>query len=224
MTRSASSKDDLKEARGEIEREIGSFIKSIKLGVDYTDHDKTLGRSKASWLRRSAQMQAAIPSSILQQSFTLDRGFGPILSWDPRAVRDQGILRYHRQHAAEQRLPCRRKGLDAVHHGAARCPARRRDPDRQYRPSGRAHGPGVDQPRLPAGPRPLLDVAAEPEPQFPLAEWLGRSRRRIEGIYAAAPDRPQQRDQFLLRCYESASTVAAAATRSCGRTRPRRST
>src|SRR5439155_25261417 len=35
-----TSKDDLKEGRAEIEREIGSFIKSIKVGVDYTDRDK----------------------------------------------------------------------------------------------------------------------------------------------------------------------------------------
>ena len=89
-----STKDDLKEARGEIEREIGSFIKSIKLGVDYTSHDKTLGQIEGFLAPPVGQTQAAIPSSILQQSFTLDRGFGPILSWDPRAVRDQGILRY----------------------------------------------------------------------------------------------------------------------------------
>ena len=35
------SKDDLKEARGEIEREIGGFIRSIKVGVDHTDRRKT---------------------------------------------------------------------------------------------------------------------------------------------------------------------------------------
>ena len=40
-TSSARSKDDLKEARGEIEREIGGFVKSIKIGRDYTDHNKT---------------------------------------------------------------------------------------------------------------------------------------------------------------------------------------
>ena len=34
--KSVKTKDDLKEARGEIEREIGGFIKSIKVGVDYT--------------------------------------------------------------------------------------------------------------------------------------------------------------------------------------------
>jgi iron complex outermembrane recepter protein len=89
-----SSKDDLKEARVEIEREVGTFIRAIKLGVDYTDHDKTLAQIEGFLAPPVGQVQTAIPSSVLQPSFTLDRGFGPILSWDPRAVRSQGILRF----------------------------------------------------------------------------------------------------------------------------------
>jgi iron complex outermembrane receptor protein len=89
-----SSKDDLKEARGEIEREIGSFLKSIKVGVDYTDHSKTLGQIEGFLAPPVGQVSAAIPTSILEPSFTLDRGFGPILSWDPRAVEREGILRF----------------------------------------------------------------------------------------------------------------------------------
>jgi len=89
-----SSKDDLKEARGEIEREIGGFLKSIKVGVDYTDHSKTLGQIEGFLAPPVGQVQVAIPSNILEESFTLDRGFGPILSWDPRAIEKQGILRF----------------------------------------------------------------------------------------------------------------------------------
>jgi iron complex outermembrane receptor protein len=88
-----SSKDDLKEARGEIEREIGSFIKSIKLGFDYTDRDKKLGQVEGFLAPPVGQVQTAIPANLLQPSFTLDRGFGPILSWDPRAIESQNILR-----------------------------------------------------------------------------------------------------------------------------------
>jgi iron complex outermembrane receptor protein len=88
-----SSKDDLKELRGEIEREVGSFIRSIKLGVDYTDRDKRLQQIEGFLAPPAGQVSAAIPSSVLQPSFTLDRGFGPILSWDPRAVESQNILR-----------------------------------------------------------------------------------------------------------------------------------
>ena len=89
-----SSKDDLKEARGEIEREVGSFIKSIKIGVDYTDHKKTLSQIEGFLAPPVGQVETSIPSNLLQPTFTLDRGFGPILSWDPRAVEAQGILRY----------------------------------------------------------------------------------------------------------------------------------
>lgn len=86
------SKDDLKEARGEIEREIGDFLKSIKVGVDYTDHDKTLTQDEAFLAPPNGALEAAIPSDVLQPTFTLDRGLGPILSWDPRALVPNGIL------------------------------------------------------------------------------------------------------------------------------------
>ena len=86
------SKDDLKEARGEIEREIGSFIRSIKAGVDYTDHDKTLGQDEAFLAPPDGALEAAIPSNVLEPTFKLDRGFGPILSWDPRALVRSGVL------------------------------------------------------------------------------------------------------------------------------------
>ena len=87
-----SSKDDLKEARAEIEREVGSFIKSIKIGVDYTDHSKVLTQDEATLVPPDGANFATIPSSLLQPSFALDRGFGPILSWDPRSLVPEGVL------------------------------------------------------------------------------------------------------------------------------------
>jgi iron complex outermembrane receptor protein len=89
-----SSTDDLKEARGEIERDVGGFIRSIKLGVDYTDRDKKLGQVEGFLAPPAGQETAAIPSDLLQPTFTLDRGFGEILSWDPRAIESQGVLRF----------------------------------------------------------------------------------------------------------------------------------
>jgi iron complex outermembrane receptor protein len=88
------SKDDLKELRGEIEREIGGFVKSIKVGVDYTDRNKTLTQIEGFLAPPGGASEAAIPDSVLQPSFTLDRGFGPILSWDPRAIESQNVLDY----------------------------------------------------------------------------------------------------------------------------------
>jgi iron complex outermembrane receptor protein len=89
-----SSKDDLKELRGEVERDVGSFIKSIKVGVDYTDRDKTLTQIEGFLSPPDGALQVAIPTDLLQPTFTLDRGFGPILSWDPRALESQGVLVY----------------------------------------------------------------------------------------------------------------------------------
>jgi iron complex outermembrane recepter protein len=86
------SKDDLKEVHGEIQRDIGSFVKSIKIGVDYTDHEKTLGQIEGFLSPMGGATSIAIPTDLLQQPFTLDRGFGPILSWDPRALEREGVL------------------------------------------------------------------------------------------------------------------------------------
>jgi iron complex outermembrane receptor protein len=87
-----TSKDDLKEARAEIERDVGSFIKSIKVGFDYTDRDKTLGQVEGFLAPPNGAQQVAIPSNLLEPNFTLDRGFGPILSWDPRELESKGVL------------------------------------------------------------------------------------------------------------------------------------
>jgi len=86
------SKDDLKEGRAEIERDVGTFIKSIKIGVDYTDHDKVLTQDEATLVPPGGAQFAAIPTSVQDPTFTLDRGFGPILSWDPRVLVPQGVL------------------------------------------------------------------------------------------------------------------------------------
>ena len=39
-------------------------------------------------------IKAAIPANLLQPTFTLDRGLGPILSWDPRTLVPNGVLVY----------------------------------------------------------------------------------------------------------------------------------
>ena len=90
------TKDDLVEARGEIEREIGGFLKSIKVGVDYTTRDKVLTQDEAFLSPPNGALSAPIPSSVLLQPFTLDRGLGPILAWDVRALVPNGVLVYNR--------------------------------------------------------------------------------------------------------------------------------
>ncbi len=89
------TKDDLVEARGEIEREIGGFLKSIKVGVDYTTRDKVLTQDEAFLSPPGGATSAAIPARVLLPSFTLDRGLGPILAWDVRALVPEGVLVYN---------------------------------------------------------------------------------------------------------------------------------
>ena len=87
-------RDDLKEARAEIERDVGGFLKSVKIGADYTDRSKDLTQDEAFLSPPNGASQADIPSDILEPTFTLDRGLGPILSYDPRQLVPNGILVY----------------------------------------------------------------------------------------------------------------------------------
>lgn len=88
------TRDDLKEARAEIEREIGGLVKSIKIGFDHTYRTKTLIQDEAFLSPPNGALTAAIPSNLLQPTFTLDRGLGPILSYDPRLLVPDGVLVY----------------------------------------------------------------------------------------------------------------------------------
>ncbi|MCT2557497.1 TonB-dependent receptor [Tsuneonella sp. YG55] len=90
-----SSKDDLKEIRAEIEQEIGGgFVRSVKVGVDKTLRNKTLTQDEAFLTPPNNADSAAIPSALLLEPTNLDRGFGPILSYDPRVLVPQGVLSY----------------------------------------------------------------------------------------------------------------------------------
>lgn len=84
--------DNLFEARAEIEREIGGFVKSIKAGVDYTSRDKALSAQEGYLSPPNGANTAAIPSSLLLQPVTLDRGLGPIIAYNPRTLVANGVL------------------------------------------------------------------------------------------------------------------------------------
>ncbi|HEX6661827.1 MAG TPA: TonB-dependent receptor [Sphingomicrobium sp.] len=85
--------DDLWEARGEIERDIGSFLKSIKIGADYTSRDKVLTQDEAFLVPPNGDT-AAVPPDMLLSPVHLDRGFGDLMSFDPRDIVPNGILNY----------------------------------------------------------------------------------------------------------------------------------
>ncbi|MDP9086667.1 MAG: TonB-dependent receptor plug domain-containing protein, partial [Pseudomonadota bacterium] len=70
--------DDLKEARAEVQRELDGFISSVKIGFDHTDRTKNLTQDEAFLAPPNGALQATIPTNLLQPTFTLDRGLGPI--------------------------------------------------------------------------------------------------------------------------------------------------
>lgn len=84
--------DDLIEARGEIQRDLESFVSSIKLGVDYTTHKKTLTAAEAYLTPPGGAATAAIPADLLLSPVTMDRGLGQIIAYDPRLLVPQGVL------------------------------------------------------------------------------------------------------------------------------------
>jgi iron complex outermembrane recepter protein len=88
------SRDDLKEFRAEIEHDLGSFVKSVKIGVDHVYRTKKLTQDEAFLTPPGNATSAAIPSNQLLTPVLLDRGFGPILSYDPRRIVADKILSF----------------------------------------------------------------------------------------------------------------------------------
>jgi iron complex outermembrane recepter protein len=89
------SKDDLKAIRAEIEKDIDlGFVKSIKIGVDHTYRSKKLTQDEATLTPPAGVNGAAIPANLRLTPVNLSRGFGPILSYDPRELVSAGVLLY----------------------------------------------------------------------------------------------------------------------------------
>lgn len=87
------SKDDLKAIKAEIEKDIElGFVKSIKVGVDHTYRTKKLTQDEAFLTPPVGVNGAAIPADLRLKPVNLSRGFGPILSYDPRKLVPEGVL------------------------------------------------------------------------------------------------------------------------------------
>lgn len=89
------SNDDLKQVRAEIEQDIGGFVKSVKVGLNHTYRTKKLTQDEAILSPPTGVDGAVIPAALLQAPVQLDRGFGPILSYDPRLLVPAGVLTYN---------------------------------------------------------------------------------------------------------------------------------
>ena len=86
------TRDNLYQARAEIERELGSFISSVKVGVNYLSRNKRLSAEEAYLIPADGLDEIGIPSDLLLSPVNLDRGIGPILTYDPRELVDAGVL------------------------------------------------------------------------------------------------------------------------------------
>lgn len=85
--------DELVQLRGEIEQEIGSFIDSVKIGTNYTDRSKSLTPDEYFVGLPGGATERAIPSQYLLNPTNLAYlGLGPVVSYDPRQLIDDGIL------------------------------------------------------------------------------------------------------------------------------------
>ena len=88
-----TTRDDLRQFRAEIDREIGGgFLDSIKFGVNYTERDKKLSAVEAYLVPAGGVDEIAVPNELLLDPVNLDRGIGPILTYDPRAIVAAGVL------------------------------------------------------------------------------------------------------------------------------------
>src|SRR4029453_6046325 len=86
--------DELIQLRGEIEREFdGSFLSSVKVGVNYTDRDKSLNPDEFFVGLPGGATEAAIPSQYLLRPTNLSYlGLGPMVSYDARDLIADGVL------------------------------------------------------------------------------------------------------------------------------------
>jgi iron complex outermembrane receptor protein len=99
------TRDDIKQARAEIERELGGFFDSVKVGVNYTDRSKRL--TAYEWFLEpggtgtcatpggvlaNTPCEIAIPPDSILGTVDFFRNFGPLIMYDPRGYVDDGTL------------------------------------------------------------------------------------------------------------------------------------
>lgn len=88
-------KDRIWQYRAEVEKEIeSSLLSSVKVGWNYTNHDKTLTPDESLVQIADGSQFMAIPSQYLKQpTQQAYLGLGPIVSYDPLALLNGGVLK-----------------------------------------------------------------------------------------------------------------------------------
>jgi iron complex outermembrane receptor protein len=85
--------DEIHQLRGEVEKDLNGFVSSIKVGVNYTDHGKSLNPDESIVRLANGATQMALPSQFrLEPTQQAYLGLGPILSYDPTALLAAGNI------------------------------------------------------------------------------------------------------------------------------------
>ncbi len=86
--------DELWQFRGEVEREFeGSFLRSVQVGLNYTNRNKSLTPDEAFVRLPAGTLQRTVPSQFLLRPTNLAYlGLGPIVSYDARDLIANGVL------------------------------------------------------------------------------------------------------------------------------------
>ncbi len=85
--------DELRQYQVEVEKEFeGGFLKSLSVGMDYVNRDKSLLADESFLQLSGGALQAQVPSQYLLAPTNLDYlGLGPMLSYSPLTLLDAGI-------------------------------------------------------------------------------------------------------------------------------------
>lgn len=85
--------DELKQFRVGVERELEGFFSAVKVGLNYTNRDKSLTPDEFFVQLPGGATEAPIPAGFLLRPTNLNYlGLGPIVSYDPRDVIASGAL------------------------------------------------------------------------------------------------------------------------------------
>ena len=85
-------KDEIQQYRGEVEKEMDGFLRSIQFGLNYTRREKSLTPNEALLQLSGGLRERVIPQEYLLGATNLSYlGLGPMVSYDPAALLAGGI-------------------------------------------------------------------------------------------------------------------------------------
>ncbi len=84
--------DEIIQIAAEVEREFGGFVNSVHLGANYVKRDKSLVPDEYYLILADGSLQGVVPSEYLLDPVDTFVGLGPMLTYDPRELLDDGFF------------------------------------------------------------------------------------------------------------------------------------